>query len=197
MGVALFAPPTEVLRRRLLAGALSIAANGALLLLLILLPHRFASIERPDAIDVVFVTLPPQPVEAVALPPSVSELHAAQHKVTIDWPAPCDSQTTLVAAAFFDAAYAAPRAYHGIDTGDLAGGSREGRSWPRLLIVLVAPKGKCFRVGRRAKTTDLRCAALDNIVRLIDTDKFTSGNIIVRLHPDHLCSAAVALPVQP
>lgn len=67
MGVALFAPPTEVLRRRLLAGALSIAANGALLLLLILLPHRFASTERPDAIDVVFVTLPqqPQPVEAV------------------------------------------------------------------------------------------------------------------------------------
>ena len=67
MGVALFAPPTEVLRRRLLAGALSIAANGALLLLLILLPHRFASTERPDAIDVVFVTLPPpsQPLEAV------------------------------------------------------------------------------------------------------------------------------------
>jgi len=64
LGVALFAPPTEVLRRRLLAGALSIAANGALLLLLILLPHRFASTERPDAIDVVFVTLPPQPVEA-------------------------------------------------------------------------------------------------------------------------------------
>ena len=27
-----------------------------------------------------------------------------------------------------------------------------------------------------------------------DTDKFTSGNIIVRLHPDHLCSVTVALP---
>jgi len=71
LGVALFAPPTEVLRRRLLAGALSIAANGALLLLLILLPHRFASTERPDAIDVVFVTLPPppEPVEAEELDP--------------------------------------------------------------------------------------------------------------------------------
>ncbi|MEP3072150.1 hypothetical protein [Maricaulis sp.] len=71
MGVALFAPPTEVLRRRLLAGALSIAANGALLLLLILLPHRFASIERPDAIDVVFVTLPPPPQPAEAVEPDL------------------------------------------------------------------------------------------------------------------------------
>lgn len=82
MGVALFAPPTEVLRRRLLAGALSIAANGALLLLLILLPHRFASTEQPEAIDVVFVTLPsPEPAEAVEPDPEPAAAEPASGTV--------------------------------------------------------------------------------------------------------------------
>lgn len=61
MGAAWFAPPTEDVRRRVLAGTLSVIANGALLLLLILLPHRPHTVERQDALDVVLVTLPSEP----------------------------------------------------------------------------------------------------------------------------------------
>lgn len=101
MGVALFAPPTEVLRRRLLAGALSIAANGALLLLLILLPHRFASTERPDAIDVVFVTLPPpsQPVEAVEPDPEPVAEEPPDEVVEAIPPAPSTARAETSAPA--------------------------------------------------------------------------------------------------
>lgn len=83
MGVALFAPPTETVRRRLLAGGLSIAANGALLVLLIVLPHRFATVEPRPPLDVVLVTLPPEPAdepETPADPPEPQpETVAPQH----------------------------------------------------------------------------------------------------------------------
>jgi len=61
LGVALFAPPTETVRRRLLAGGLSLAANGALLILLVFLPQRLSTVEPRPPLDVVLVTLPPQP----------------------------------------------------------------------------------------------------------------------------------------
>ena len=71
LGVALFAPPTETVRRRLLAGGLSIAANGALLILLIVLPQRVATFEPRPPLDVVLVTLPPEPA-AEPEPPAES-----------------------------------------------------------------------------------------------------------------------------
>jgi len=72
MGVALFAPPTGTVRRRLLAGGLSIAANGALLLLLIFLPQRPASVAPRPPLDVVLVTLPPEPPDPQTIPSETS-----------------------------------------------------------------------------------------------------------------------------
>lgn len=84
MGVALFAPPTEDVRRRAVAVALSLAANGALLLLLIVLPQRVYTPDAPDVLTVTFVTLPPAPQPT---PPADAPVPA---ETEVDEPPPSD-----------------------------------------------------------------------------------------------------------
>lgn len=62
MGVAFLTPPSEHLRRRLIAGALALAINAGLVLALALLPRTTREAVEPDPVEVVFVTLEPPPV---------------------------------------------------------------------------------------------------------------------------------------
>lgn len=79
MGVAVFAPPTEVLRRRMLAGALALAVNAALLALILFLPREMRlPPDEPEVVQISFVTLPPpalepEPEETIPEPVEVPE----------------------------------------------------------------------------------------------------------------------------
>lgn len=65
LGVLLSTPPSERLRRRILAGALALAINVALVALLALLPRAEPTDIERETVDIVFVEL--------ALPPSAPE----------------------------------------------------------------------------------------------------------------------------
>jgi type IV secretory pathway VirB10-like protein len=76
LGVAFFAPPTDIVRRRALAGVLAIAANSLFIALLLFLPRPPDPRESPAALDVVFVSPPPRPEpasEPATAPPSRTE----------------------------------------------------------------------------------------------------------------------------
>tara|TARA_R110002096_G_scaffold200286_2_gene384174 strand:- start:3720 stop:4478 length:759 start_codon:yes stop_codon:yes gene_type:complete len=69
LGQAAVRPVRETIYRRALAWALALAANGALIALVLLTPRIVPAPEPLDVIDLVFVTMPLPEVEAEETPP--------------------------------------------------------------------------------------------------------------------------------
>lgn len=103
MGVAFLTPPSEHLRRRLIAGALALAINAGLVAGLALLPRSSHSPVEPDPVEIVFVSLEPPPVaEPEPEPDTESEIIVDPVPPPEGEPepnAPADIPPELVAAA--------------------------------------------------------------------------------------------------
>lgn len=72
MGQAAVRPVRETIYRRALAWALALAANGALIAVILLMPRITPAPEPLDVIDLVFVTMPLPEVEAEETPPEIA-----------------------------------------------------------------------------------------------------------------------------
>lgn len=105
LGVLLSTPPSERLRRRILAGALALAINVGLIVLLAILPRPEPADIEPESVDIVFVELapPPPPEPEVRIDPEpvpVPEIEPdaelpVEDEATVEVPPPGEALSAL------------------------------------------------------------------------------------------------------
>ena len=104
LGVLLSTPLSERLRRRILAGALALAINAALIVLLAILPRPEPTDIERESVDIVFVELapPPPPEPEIQLDPEPDLLPEIEQEAEIETEPvaepPADNETPVPAA---------------------------------------------------------------------------------------------------